>query len=80
MSAYHGRKGVVYMSTSGTGTATSVSNLKTWSINMPTDKVEVTAFGDGELGSEPQDVEIGRRRLAVRALAEAVTARERLVE
>jgi hypothetical protein len=43
--AYAGRKGVVYMSTTGTGTAVSVVNLKTWSLNMPTDKIEVTAFG-----------------------------------
>lgn len=46
MSAYAGRKGVVYMSTTGSGTAVSVVNLKTWSLNMPTDKIEVTAFGD----------------------------------
>lgn len=46
MGAYAGRKGVVYMSTTGTGTAVSVVNLKSWSLNMPTDKIEVTAFGD----------------------------------
>lgn len=46
MAAYAGRKGVVYMSTTGSGTAVSVVNLKTWSLNMPTDKIEVTAFGD----------------------------------
>lgn len=46
MAAYAGRKGVVYMSTTGSGTAVSVVNMKTWSLNMPTDKIEVTAFGD----------------------------------
>ena len=46
MAKYHGRKGVVYMSTTGGGTAVSVVGLKSWSLNMPTDKVEVTAFGD----------------------------------
>lgn len=46
MALYHGKKGVVYMSTTGGGTAVSVVGLKSWSLNMPTDKVEVTAFGD----------------------------------
>lgn len=46
MGAYAGRKGVVYMSTSGSGTAVSIVNLKSWSLSMPTDKIEVTAFGD----------------------------------
>ena len=46
MGAYAGRKGVVYMSTTGSGTAVAVVNLKTWSLNQPTDKIEVTAFGD----------------------------------
>lgn len=34
------------MSTSGSGTATQVASLTTWSLDMPTDKVEVTSFGD----------------------------------
>jgi hypothetical protein len=46
VAAYAGRKGVIYMSTTGTGVAVSVVNMKTWSLNMPTDKIEVTAFGD----------------------------------
>lgn len=46
MGAYAGRKGVVYMSTTGSGTAITVVNLKSWSLNTPTDKIEVTAFGD----------------------------------
>jgi hypothetical protein len=46
MARYHGRKGVVYMSTTGTTAAVSVVGLNSWSLNMPTDKVEVSAFGD----------------------------------
>lgn len=46
MGAYAGRKGVIYISVTGTGAATSIVNMKTWSLNMPTDKIEVTAFGD----------------------------------
>jgi hypothetical protein len=46
MAVYHGKKGVVYMSTSGSGAATNVIKLTQWSLNMTTDKVEVTAFGD----------------------------------
>jgi hypothetical protein len=34
------------MSTTGGGTAVSVVNMKAWSLSMPTDKIEVTAFGD----------------------------------
>lgn len=46
MARYHGKKGVVYMSTSGSGTAVLVASLNSWSLNSPTDKVEVTAFAD----------------------------------
>lgn len=46
MARYHGKKGVVYMSTTGGGTAVTVVGLASWSLNSPTDKVEVTAFGD----------------------------------
>ena len=46
MAVYHGRKGVVYMSTSASGNASNVVNLTNWTINMTTDKVEVTSFGD----------------------------------
>lgn len=46
MAVYHGRKGVVYISTTGTGTATNVIKLTDWSLNMETDTVEVTSFGD----------------------------------
>lgn len=46
MPKYHGKKGVVYASTSGTGNATMIAQLSEWSLNMATDKVEVTCFGD----------------------------------
>lgn len=36
----------MYISTSGTGTASSIGSLSSWSLNMATDKVDVTAFGD----------------------------------
>jgi hypothetical protein len=42
---YHGKKGVVYISTSGSGNASSIQ-LTEWTLNMATDKVEVTSFGD----------------------------------
>lgn len=46
MSAYPGRRGVVYLSTTGSGTATSVIKLNKWTLNRQTDKIEVTAFLD----------------------------------
>jgi len=46
MSVYAGRKGVVYMASSASGTATNVIKLTTWSLNMATDKIDVTGFGD----------------------------------
>lgn len=46
MARYHGRKGRVYMSTSGSGTAVPVDSLSEWVLNMATDRVDVTAFGD----------------------------------
>ena len=46
MAAYSGRKGVIYMSTTGSGTASSVIKLNQWTINRTTDKIEVTSFGD----------------------------------
>jgi hypothetical protein len=36
----------VYGSTTGTGTAVNMISLSAWTLNMATDKVEVTAFGD----------------------------------
>lgn len=46
MARYHGKSGVVYMSTSGSGNASSVAQISSWSIDRATDKAEVTAFGD----------------------------------
>lgn len=46
MPAYHGKKGVVYLATTGSGTAANVIKLTTWTLNQTTDKVEVTSFGD----------------------------------
>lgn len=45
MSKYHGKKGVVYISTSGSGTATTIVGLNKWSLNGTTDTVETTEFG-----------------------------------
>jgi hypothetical protein len=46
MARYHGKSGVVYMSTTGAGAATSTVALSGWTLDLSTDKVEVTAFGD----------------------------------
>jgi len=46
MPRYHGKAGVVYGSTTGTGAAINMVALTKWSLDMATDKVDVTAFGD----------------------------------
>lgn len=46
MARYHGKGGVVYMSSSGTGVAANVASLTEWTVNFATDKVETTSFGD----------------------------------
>ena len=46
MAKYHGKKGRVMMSTSGSTAAVTVASLSAWSLDMATDRVEVTAFGD----------------------------------
>jgi hypothetical protein len=46
MAKYHGQKGRVYLSTSGAGTAVQAVALSSWSLDMPTDRVEVTSFED----------------------------------
>lgn len=46
MAVYHGKRGVVYLSTTGTGAATLVLSLTDWSLDMSTDTVETTSFGD----------------------------------
>jgi hypothetical protein len=46
MAVYAGRKGLVYLSSTGSGAASSVIKLNAWTINRTTDKIEVTSFGD----------------------------------
>src|SRR6476619_7514757 len=46
MSRYHGNKGGVYMSTTGAGVAGPVLSLTGWTLDLATDKVEVTSLGD----------------------------------
>ncbi len=46
MARYHGKAGVVYVSTSGSGAAGPTVSLSGWTLDLTTDKVEVTAFGD----------------------------------
>lgn len=46
MAVYAGRKGVVYLSTTGSGSAANVLKLTQWTLDQSTDKIEVTAFGD----------------------------------
>jgi len=47
MARYHGQGGRVYLSTTGAGTAVQAVALSSWSLNQPTDRVEVTAVEDG---------------------------------
>ena len=46
MAVYHGNKGVVYISTTGTGTASNVVSQTAWTLDLSTDLVETTSFGD----------------------------------
>lgn len=46
MARYPGRKGRIYMSTSGSGTAVPVASMTNWSLDMSTDRIDVTSFGD----------------------------------
>lgn len=46
MSRYHGGKGVVYLATTGSGTAVQAVSLSQWTLDRSTDKVDATAFGD----------------------------------
>jgi hypothetical protein len=43
---YHGKTGVVYMSSTGAGTAVNVVQLTEWSLDRDTDKSDVTSFND----------------------------------
>jgi hypothetical protein len=44
MAKYHGKKGVVYLSTTGSGAASAVIALNAWTLDQATDKQEVTSF------------------------------------
>lgn len=46
MARYHGKKGQVFASTTGSGAAALVASLSAWTLDMATDKVEVTSFAD----------------------------------
>lgn len=46
MARYHGRKGVVYVSTTGGSAASAVIALNSWTLDQTTDKQEVTSFLD----------------------------------
>lgn len=46
MPKYHGKTGVVYMSTTGSTVATVRCNLSAWSLDQSTDYSEVTSFCD----------------------------------
>jgi len=47
MARYHGKSGAVYASTSGgAGVAIQLCTLSKWSLNMATDKVDVSSFCD----------------------------------
>ena len=45
MAKYHGKKGVIYLATTGSGVATTIVGLSEWSVDLPTDRVETTEFG-----------------------------------
>jgi hypothetical protein len=45
MASYHGKRGVIYMSATGTGVAVPLANMATWSLASAVDRVEVTPFG-----------------------------------
>lgn len=47
MARYHGRKGTVYVSITGSGAASAVISLNAWTLDQTTDKTEVTSFLDG---------------------------------
>lgn len=46
MARRHGRNGRIYMNIASGGTAEPVAFISSWSLNMSTDKQDVTAFGD----------------------------------
>jgi len=46
VSRYHGKSGVIYFSTTGSGTPAATTSLSSWTLDLATDKSEVTSFGD----------------------------------
>lgn len=46
MAVYSGRNGRLYASTTGSGNAIPVASLTNWELNLATDRIETTAFGD----------------------------------
>ncbi len=46
MARVHGRFARLYVATTSAGSASPLLNAGTWTINLSTDRVEVTAFGD----------------------------------
>jgi hypothetical protein len=46
MAVYHGRRGSILISTTAAGAASALLSQTEWSLDMPTDRVETTAFGD----------------------------------
>jgi hypothetical protein len=43
---YHGKRGVVYASTSGSAAAVAIASLNSWQIQFPRDQDDVTSFMD----------------------------------
>lgn len=46
MARYAGKKGRILMSTTGSGTASAVASMASWTLDASTDLIEVTSFGD----------------------------------
>lgn len=46
MGRMHGYRGQLYMSTSGSGTASPVANVKSWNFSQPKDFADAAAMGD----------------------------------
>jgi len=46
MAVYAGRKVVVYLATTGSGSASDVLKITQWTLDQSTDKIDVTSFGD----------------------------------
>lgn len=47
MARYAGKKGLVYVSTTGSAAATAIGQMQNWAFDLSTDKLDVTCFGDG---------------------------------